>query len=108
MVARHREAARFDVTFGEMISFAYDEGEALRSRQAAIKLPKGILPRTAHAIHFVDEDSVHPSTFEGYAEIFGLLPDLSQSADDSALVSTMDDASDGILYGERSSAPSLP
>ena len=57
LVPRHRKAAGNYFTFREMISFANDEGEAFRSCHPAAKtLPKGRLTRTAHAVHFVDED----------------------------------------------------
>ena len=102
LVARFRESAGRSVTLEQLVAFARDEGDANRARlPSRSRLPKGVLPKSAIAVDMVEDDSEAPASHEGDPEIFGLLPDWSATPDTSDVPSTVEDATDAILYGDR-------
>ena len=110
LVARFRESAGRSTTFEQLVAFARDEGDAYRARlPSRSRPPKGTLPSSAIAVNMVDDNSTVPASHEGDPEMFGLLPDWSATPASTEAPSTVDDATDAILYGERRvNAPRLP
>jgi len=103
LLARYREnLPRNSVTLDTLVSFARDEGEAVRA-QAVTKLP----PRGAHSgarIHLVEHGSAVPSSTQGGEEMVGLIDGVISSQDTAELPSTIGEdqacLDDAVLYGE--------
>ena len=99
-MARQREGAgRNDLTFEGLLQFAQDEGDAYRARNPQ----RARAPRNAKAsasVQYVESNSDPAGPIEGDAEMFGLLPDWSDSRDSSEMPTTVDDDAGLVLYGE--------
>ena len=100
LVARYRETAGRSLSLQQLVMFARDEGEAYRARQPGRNRPKGII-----GVNTLAEERATADHDEGDPEMFGLLPDWSASADTADVPSTVADANDAILYGERPVRP---
>jgi hypothetical protein len=107
LVARFRESQGRSLSFEQLIAFARDEGESYRARAPGQnRLPRGVIPAVKPpvkaAVHLVDAGSDDAGTSNaGDPEMFGLLPDWTSATDHSGIPSTVDDAADAVLYGER-------